>query len=191
MKSANNLLLPPALAALLACSLPASVQALGENEAIALNNKGVVALNKGDFVTGIERFEKALTKNATYKQAWQNLSVAYNNQALAWQKDVQRALKSAHKAVFYDPQSATARQNLKELITSSGKDPEKAEHLIALGDQALAAGDGVGALVDFQLAAKLTNDDSVKDRLDKATKAVGKLAENRRTVFGTSEEGDW
>lgn len=130
-----------------------------------LTNLGVVAMTGGDNKLAIEKLEEALKIDKNHRAAKQNLAIAYNNYGLSLRKQPEAALKIYHRAIALDPDNSQTASNLEAIITMLGKDPGSFKDRLALGDQALKAGDKEGARVEYLASLKLRDDPALRARL--------------------------
>jgi len=134
-------------------------------EAITLNNAGVLALNKRDFKTAIANLKLALDTDPTYGVAAENLSIAYNNYGLTLNSNPEDALAQFHRAVFYNSGDQTAKENMEGVIRLMKKDPTSFNVRVAFGDQAAAQQDYIGAFIEYKQALSIKEDPAVTGKL--------------------------
>lgn len=140
---------------------------------VRLNNEGVRLMNAGKLMEAIAKFKESLQAqpNAT---AASNLSVAFNNLGMQ-QSEVgshKDALRSFHQSAYLSPENATTRGNIDKTITALGRNPEKFEERLMLAEEANAAGDLAGAVVEYTAALKIRDDADVRSRLAKVKRPV-------------------
>jgi hypothetical protein len=161
-----------------------------DSEVVSLNNDGVRALNKSDYVSAIKKFELALKLNASYKLARANLSIAYNNFALEQRNNPQAALKLFHKAVLLDPANTTTKQNVDGIIRMMGLDPKSFDDRVKLGDKAYKEGEFPGAIVEYAAALDIRDSAEVRENLgdvyclvDRKDKAIEQFEAALKTKY--------
>ncbi len=142
------------------------------DDAVALNDAGVRALEKKDFKSAIAKLEAAVKQCPSYKTAVENLGIAYNNFGMQLQSKPFESLKQFHKALYLDPQNATTNGNLEAMIKLMHRNPEQASDRVALGDKAAAAGDWCGAVVEYVMALRLKPDEQVSGKLKSARRRL-------------------
>lgn len=135
------------------------------SQVVGLNNDGVKALNASNFPLAIQKFQEALKLDPSYQLARQNLAIAYNNYGLQLQNNPKEAIKQFHKAAYMDRNNATTLSNLEGIITMMRKNPRLFKDRVDLGDQARAASDFEGAVIEFSEALKLKNDSKLHYKL--------------------------
>ncbi|MBK7749800.1 MAG: hypothetical protein IPP57_11885 [Candidatus Obscuribacter sp.] len=71
---------------------------------MALNNQGVIAVNKKQWQAAVEALTEALTRDHSYTKAQWNLSLALQGRAveLMQNKNYSAALNDLHKAYYLD-----------------------------------------------------------------------------------------
>lgn len=157
------------IAATLALGIAGWTSAMAANaqdsSVVTLNNDGVRALTKRDYVAAIEKFERALKLDGTYKLARSNLAIAYNNFGLDWRSKPDEALKLFHKALMLDPTNSTTKQNVDGMIRMMGLNPESFEDRVKLGDNAQKAKDYSGAIIEYSAALELKDSATVHEKL--------------------------
>ena len=124
-------------------------------EKIAINDDGVRALDKGEYTKAIHLFKSSLAIDNNFELARDNLSIAYNNFAIQSASKPEVALDSLHKALFLDPDNELTKKNLAGILKRLGKDANKYEDRIALGQDALKHRKSISALVEYRAAVKL------------------------------------
>lgn len=124
-------------------------------EKIAINDDGVRALDKGEYTKAIHLFKSSLAIDNNFELARDNLSIAYNNFAIQSASKPDVALDSLHKALFLDPDNELTKKNLAGILKRIGKDANKYEDRIALGQDALKHRKTISALVEYRAAVKL------------------------------------
>lgn len=136
---------------------------------VKLNNEGVRLMNAGKLVEAIAMFKESLQVQPTATAA-SNLSVAFNNLGMQQSEagSHKDALKSFHQSAYVCPDNATTRGNIDKTITALGRNPEQFEDRLALADEANAAGDLAGVIVEYTAALKIREDAALRSKLDKA-----------------------
>lgn len=152
------------LLAFAACTLSCAL-AHDHSEIVDLNNDGVRALVKQDYITAIQKFEQALKIDRKYKLALSNLAITYNNFGLQQRKQPTEALKLFHKALLLQPTNATTRQNVDGIIRMMGLDPNSFDDRVELGDRAIRGGDYSGAIIEYSAALVIKNSAEVHEKL--------------------------
>lgn len=142
------------------------------DDAVALNDAGVRALEKQDFKSAIAKLEAAVKQCPSYKTAVENLGIAYNNFGMQLQSKPFESLKQFHKALYLDPRNETTYGNLEAMIKLMHRNPEQASDRVALGDKATAAGDWCGAVVEYVMALRLKPDEHVSGKLKSARRRL-------------------
>jgi tetratricopeptide (TPR) repeat protein len=165
--------------------------------AVILNNEGVAilgslrmraekehetkhtgALGFSQWKQALDKFRAALKIDPKFKEAEDNLGIAYNNYGLyeTWESD-EAGLRQFHRALYYAGKNETTVQNMHCVIRHMGKDPNKFVDRVELGDKAVAINDLPGAVVEYRAALILKNDGpthqklaQVYKRLDQPTK---------------------
>ena len=155
------------LGLLLLLSLTVPLQPVFAHDAdvILLNNEGVTALKNNETEKAIGKFKQALQKDASYKLARENLSIAYNNLGIANAADNKKALSAFHFASWLSPENKTCSENLLNSIKAAGKDANSFEDRKALGEEAARNNDFAGAILEFEAALKIKDDLDVKQAL--------------------------
>lgn len=150
---------------LLCPMLAAPALAYDAAEVINLNNKGVKALNQGQYELAISLFEKALDEDPNYVLAVNNLAIAENNYGLNLRKNPKAALVEFHRALWLNPANETAEQNMRGIIRMLGKNDKSFDDRVELGDEAAKTGDLIGAIVEYVEATGIEADPSVYVKL--------------------------
>jgi TonB family protein len=140
------------------------------SRALLLNNEGITEMKAGNYSAAIEKFREALSVDATYMPARENLSSCFNNAAL--KLPVKDAVGYFHKALYVTPDSALVRKNLASSLKSMGNKPDSFEERIKLADDFANAGDFVSAVVELREGLSIkkdgTTENKLKDYLKKA-----------------------
>jgi hypothetical protein len=97
-----------------------------EEQAAKLNNEGVIALNKNDFLGAIQKLKLSLKAKPNYAFAQKNLSIAYNNYALLLPPE--QAVIYFDKSLQCDPGNTTTLANLKSLQEGMQRARKQALH---------------------------------------------------------------
>lgn len=151
----------------LTLALLASPAAFSTDEGtVSLNNEGVTALKSNDYDTAISKLRLALKKTPGYKLAKENLVITYNNAGIARSKDTQECMKDFHMAVWLDPNSTTATENIDATIKVMKMDPKSVADRIALAEACEKDNDFAGAIVEYRAALKLKSDPDLQKKID-------------------------
>jgi lipoprotein NlpI len=92
-----------------------------EKQAAYLNNEGVHALERNDFVAAIKAFERALALKPNYDYAKSNIAIAYNNYALKLGPVL--AAQYFYKSLVVDSANKTTAANLAEVMATYDSPP--------------------------------------------------------------------
>lgn len=141
---------------------PAAVFA---SEKVGLNDRGVHALEEGDYTRAISLFNEALAIDPDYQIARDNLSIAYNNYAVELKDKPEAAIDKLHKALYIDPENALTRNNLNKMIEISGRDPGDFQVRLEMGDRAYMENHRLDALVEYREAERLKQDPALGDKI--------------------------
>ncbi|MBX9573931.1 MAG: tetratricopeptide repeat protein, partial [Candidatus Obscuribacterales bacterium] len=144
---------------------PFNEQRFPINEAAELNNQGVSALRSGKYRLAAEKFLAALRIAPDYHLARKNLGAAYSNLGVYSTTDSDDSLCLLHLSTFLDP-SGLGPANLDCVVSSLGKNPRSYEDRLSIGDNALAKGDRIGAIVEYSEALKIRDDAELKKKLE-------------------------
>ena len=101
-----------------------ALRELEGESAFVLNKLGVIAVSSGKFDQGKAYFEKALTVDEGYVQAYNNLGNIYREMG-----DLDRAIEYYQLALKYDEEYATAHHNLGVVYKQKGDIHKSVEHL--------------------------------------------------------------
>lgn len=142
-----------------------------------LNNEGVRLINAQKYDEAIQKFETALSIDPDYKMAKENLGIAYNNGALVYQNEPEKAIVYFHKAAYLNPNHETTVKNLASIIMKLGKDPKDFNVRVQLGDKARMQSDLAGAIVEYIAAIKIKPDASVYKRLGDVYRVKDRISE--------------
>ena len=145
-------------------------------EKIALNDRGVRALEEGNYVQAVKSFEDALAIDPEYERARENLAVAYNNYAVDNKENPHEALKSLHKALYLDPSNPLTTKNIAGIMKMLGKSQDSYDDRVSLAQEALEENDPLGALVEYREAI----------RLKPTAELVAKVSELEKLLTGPS-----
>jgi tetratricopeptide (TPR) repeat protein len=159
-------------------------------ECVALNNQGVIAINKKQWQAAVEALTEALTRDHSYTKAQWNLSLALHGRAveLMQNKNYSAALNDLHKAYYLDVHlgardaNGGAAKHINEAIKAMGKDPDIAASHTELAESYLKENNLIGACAEFSLAYNLNGDKAIQDKLNEAIK---KLEASKDPIFGT------
>ena len=96
---------------------------INENNYIMQNNYGNFLLGKGQYEQAIKHFSKAIEIKKNYALARENLARAYNDLAVALQKEnkIDLAMKNWHAALAMDPNHSKANYNVGLIMCQQGK----------------------------------------------------------------------
>jgi tetratricopeptide (TPR) repeat protein len=157
-----------AIVTLMTLAIFTCLQASATNrEAIQLNNDGVSAINAGNFEQAITALERALRLEPAYEKARYNLAIAHNNYGLYFsnQGKAKEALKHMSMAAKLNPDNQTTHSNIAAIIKYMKKDPNSFQDRVDLGNDALEAGDYVGAIYEYEAALAIKKDKTTSDIL--------------------------
>lgn len=140
-------------------------QAVWANEKVALNDKGVKALESRDYTNAIALFNQALSVDSDFKLARDNLSIAYNNYAIELKANPEAAADKLHKALYIDEDNEMTRANLDKILEIMGKNPQDFQVRLELGDRAYMENRYLDALVEYREANRIKNDPAVRDKI--------------------------
>lgn len=89
---------------------------------VILNNQGIAALEKNDYLKAIEYFERAINSGSSNPTLTSNLLVSYNNYAIDFTKksQLQDACKYLEKAYQLSPTNASTIKNLTAVYLQRG-----------------------------------------------------------------------
>lgn len=139
---------------------------------IHLNNDGVKALRDNDYDLAVRMLQAAMKADPSYQRARENLAIAFNNWGLSLCKKPEEAIKHFHKAAYLDSANETTSGNLDGIIRMLGRDSLNFADRVTLGDLAVLANDPIGAVVEYQAALAIMDDQDVRKKLDKAKMSV-------------------
>lgn len=159
-------------------------------EFVALNNQGVIAINKRQWQAAVEALTEALKRDHSYTKAQWNLSLALQGRAveLMQNKNYSAALSDLHKAYYLDVHlgargaNGSAAKHINEAIKAIGKDPDIAASHTELAESYLKENNLIGACAEFSLAYNLNSDKAI---LDKLNETIKKLEASKDPIFGT------
>lgn len=135
-------------------------------EKVALNDKGVHALEKDEFATAIQYFNKAMQIDKDYTVARDNLSIAYNNYAIKLKDKPDAAIDKLHKALYIDPENQLTRKNLSKMLQKQGLNPNDPGIRYAMGEKAFNERRLLDALVEFREAQRLKPDNATSAKIE-------------------------
>jgi tetratricopeptide (TPR) repeat protein len=144
---------------------PAVDRPAANSRAVQLNDSGVLALARKNYRLAIAKLEEAVKIAPSYKNARENLAIAYNNYGLALQGNPSEAIKQFHKALYMDPQNEATNGNFEAIIGYLKRDPSSNVDRVALGEQAIAASDWYGGVIEFNAALQLKDDAGARRKL--------------------------
>lgn len=144
-------------------SIPAFAQTSQESSK-DLVKEALPLIKQTEYKLARKKLEEAVKLDPTSKWARKNLAIVYNNLALK-EKTPQSALKLVHLAVYNDRGNAAILRFQDNLIKLMKKNPKSFRDRVSLGDEARAAGDLIGAEIEFHAALKIKSSRKVLDRL--------------------------
>lgn len=121
-------------------------------------------IKQAEYKLARKKLEEAVKLDPTSKWARQNLAIVYNNLALK-EKTPQSALKLVHLAIYNDRENASILRFQDNLIKLMKKNPKSFRDRVSLGDEARAAGDLIGAEIEYHAALKIKSSKKVLERL--------------------------
>lgn len=139
------------------------------SEASELNNQGVAELRSGNYLLSAKKFLAALKISPDYLVAQRNLAAAFNNLGIYSTAENNESLSLFHLSCFLNP-SGPGWANLDCAVSNSGKSPRSYEDRLSMGDEALAKGDRVGAIVEYSEALKIKDNPDLKKKLENIPK---------------------
>lgn len=159
-------------------------------DCVALNNQGVIAINKKHWQVAVDALTEALTRDHSYTKAQWNLRLALQGRALESMQDknYSAALDDLHKAYYLDVHLCGGGENgriaksIEEVFKAMAKDPNLAASHLELAESSLKVNDLVGACAEFSLAYNLNGDKAIQDKLNETIK---RLEASKDPIFGT------
>ncbi|MCA9813667.1 MAG: pilus assembly protein N-terminal domain-containing protein [Cyanobacteria bacterium HKST-UBA01] len=133
---------------------------------VELNNKGVIALMKYDYPAAIYFLRQSLNVRPGYPMALANIAIAYNNWALASQKEPRKAMRLLHRALVIDPDNNTTVQNLDGIMRYMNRDPKNFQDHIDMAEISLKERDYNGAVYHYREALDIKSDPAVQKKLE-------------------------
>jgi len=140
--------------------------------AVASNDSGVRALEKGDYQTAVQNLKLAIAGMPGHKRFQQNLATAYNNWGLSLKNDPNAAIAQFHMAYFIDPTRPVVKDNLDGIIRRLHKDPQSFSDRVELAQVAKKSGDTIGAIVEYNAALAVRDDATVSNELKSLQSAL-------------------
>jgi|GEM_PF-652782 len=137
---------------------------LRQNFLMELNNDALKAINSQNYQMAIEKLEKAIHLDPTYKNAQTNLGIAYTKYA-SLQDEPMEALKHLHRAVILDPNNSMTQQKLSDNFEKMGKNSKLYSDRVAIGDLCRKTADFVGAIVEYGEGLKIKDDYALHEKL--------------------------
>lgn len=136
------------------------------NKAQLFLKEGTKAVFAKNYPESISKLEMALKFDSSLALAKSNLAVAANNLASMPNTDNQERVKLLHKALFWNPDMETGRQNLNTIIDNLGTNPSDPAARIKLADKLEKENDYIGACVELLEAARLKPDTAISSRAE-------------------------
>jgi len=157
--------------ALVACTLHAGAAGNTLQSAESLNNQGIAALERKDFPTAFKKFRAALQVDPNYPPPKTNLPITHGQYGLQLRKGnrLTEALREIHKAGYW---GGVWDDEVDKTVRTLGKNPNSFEDRVQLADEALKAGDHLGAAVEYRAALSLKSDPQVQRELDNVSRSI-------------------
>jgi len=130
-----------------------------------LAREGSNLMSSNQLPQAIAKLEEALKLNASAPNAKENLSVAFNNLAIADGTPTDKRIDLLHLSLFWNPKFDIARTNLNMYLQSLGHDPKSFAERVKLADQCAAKHDSKGAIVEYTEALSIKEDSAVRNKL--------------------------
>lgn len=134
--------------------------------AIELNNQAVCLLESRDYERAIMTLQNAIIMDPSYKTAFSNIAIAYNNLGLSQRKNPPLAIRSFHKAWYLDPDNQVTIKNLNIMLRVAGRDVTNFDDRVALGDKAREERDIAGSIMEYKAALQIREDKDVRAKLE-------------------------
>jgi tetratricopeptide (TPR) repeat protein len=165
-------LLIAACAAITLSSAVVAQEMSKENRSHELNNKGVKALNQGDFASAMSFLQQALEVNPENIFAKENLAIACNNKAL--RNPPAQAIPWFYRAMYLQPGNTTTKLNMTQAFQLLSKSISTAEANSQLAHECEEKGNFIGACVHYKLALDIAPDAEIEKRAKKLRKKADK-----------------
>jgi len=140
--------------------------------ATTLNNQAVLRLRQHDIESAIVTFQNAILYDTSYKKAFQNLSIAYNNLGLEQRTQPELSLKQFRNSLYLDPTNQVTIKNFNIMMRVAGRDPNSFSDRVELGDIAFGQNDIAGSIVEYEAALKIKDDETVRQKLKASLQAA-------------------
>lgn len=142
------------------------------NKAQLFLKEGTKEVFAKNYPESITKLEMALKFDSSLALAKSNLAVAANNLASMPTTDDKERVKLLHKALFWNPDMETGRQNLNTIVDNLGTNPNDPAARIKLADKLENESDFLGACVELLEAARIKPDAAVSARAEKLRQKV-------------------
>jgi hypothetical protein len=150
-----------------------------KNDALRnVNNTAVAIIIKGNNEEAIAILVPLIKTTPYYLTARSNLAVAYNNLALQQKDNPRIALDSLWRAACLDSKNSQVKENIDEMLTLIGKDPNKFEDHLAIGDAQATEGCLYGAFAEYRASLAIRNDAQVAQKLAEIKKQAAKSGDD-------------
>lgn len=140
--------------------------------ATTLNNQAVLRLRQHDIESAIITFQNAILYDTSYKKAFQNLAIAYNNLGMEQRTQPELSLKQFRNSLYLDPTNQVTIKNFKIMMRMAGRDPNSFSDRVELGDIAFGQNDIAGSIVEYEAALKIKDDETVRQKLEASLQAA-------------------
>lgn len=134
--------------------------------AVELNKQAVCLLESRGYERAIMTLQNAIIMDPSYKTAFSNLAIAYNNLGLSQRKNPPQAIRSFHKAWYLDPDNRVTVKNLNIMLRVAGRDVTNFDDRVALGDKAREERDIAGSIMEYKAALQIREDKDVRGKLE-------------------------
>jgi tetratricopeptide (TPR) repeat protein len=134
-------------------------------KATRLAREGHSLMSANQLPQAIAKLEEAIKLNASEPFAKENLSVAFNNLAIADDTPSEKRIELLHQSLFWNPKFEIARTNLNNYLQSLGHDPKSFAERVKLADQCAANHNSKGAIVEYTEALSIKDDIAVRNKL--------------------------
>lgn len=137
-------------------------QATDSAKARELNNKGVSALQSGNYREAFESLQQALKLDPSYEKARDNLAIAYNNYGLvSLHTNPEQAFKLFRLSYFFSPKEITL-QNLAGAYKKQNKNPDDLIERLKIAADLRKNGEFEQAITEYCATLKLKEDPTVR-----------------------------
>lgn len=140
--------------------------------ATTLNNQAVLRLRQHDIESAIITFQNAILYDTSYKKAFQNLAIAYNNLGMEQRTQPELSLKQFRNSLYLDPTNQVTIKNFNIMMRMAGRDPNSFSDRVELGDIAFGQNDIAGSIVEYEAALKIKDDGTVRQKLKASLQAA-------------------